>query len=53
MVCYFSLKNLTVLLYYFVFLSRTLHELKVEGTDNIDQEEVIVVIRKSLSKVIP
>ena len=40
MVCYFSLQNIKVLLYYFVFLSRTLQELKVKD-DNVDQEEVI------------
>ena len=40
MVCYFSLQNIKVLLYYFVFLSRTLQELKVED-NNVDQEEVI------------
>ena len=40
MVCYFSLQNKKVLLYYFVFLSRTYQELKVED-DNVDQEEVI------------
>ena len=39
-VCYFSLQNIKVLLYYFVFLSRTLQELKVKD-DNVDQEEVI------------
>ena len=40
MVCYFSLHNIKVLLYYCVFLSRTLQELKVED-NNIHQKEVI------------
>ena len=40
MVCYFSLQNIEVLLYYFVFLSRRLQELNIED-NNIDQEEVL------------
>ena len=46
MVCYFSLKNLTVLLYYFVFLSRELHELK-GGGNTVDQKEVISLTFKN------
>ena len=46
MVCYFSLKILTVLLYYFVFLSRALHELKGEG-NTVDQKEVISLTFKN------
>ena len=38
--CNFSLQNIKVLLYYFVFLSRTLQELKAEE-NNIHLEEVI------------
>ena len=40
MVCYFLKKKCKELFYYFVFLFRTLQELKGEG-NNIDEEEVI------------
>ena len=40
MVCYFPLKKCKVSLYYFVFLSSTLHWLESEE-NTVDQKEVI------------